>query len=374
MKYSKLTYYLLTILCFICVSCSNDGLTDDVENGNQETAESVRVQLRIDFPVSTRATTATDDGTTSDGEQYERYINDVRIFAFVKEGEWGAFNFIEEARNVIIDSNDGSVNRVVHATLTKSKYTSGQVSLVTIINSRARGINDIELDSWSGKNALYNQLMFNYDKSNQLWEFKGYKQYIPMWGETIITNINNTNIESLQLKRAIAKVGITINNGNGLAGFQINKVSLYNYNDKGYCTPVDKHENALHIPIDVTQVTDSPIVVDNLSDEEGRKSITDRIYIPEHNNVNADNSQGKSKKLYIVIETTVNGKPKTYTLNFVKKKEDGSFKDYDIFRNNSYIFNINSVKSDEPDATVDLNYEVIAWGDIEIDVPAFGEE
>lgn len=371
MKYSKLTYYLLTILCFICVSCSNDGLTDDVENGNQETAESVRVQLRIDFPVSTRATTATGDVTTSDGEQFERYINDVRIFAFV-EDKWGTFYFVEEARNVIIDSNDGNVNRVVYAVLTKSKYTSGQVSLVTIVNSRARGINDITLEDYSIPRDLYQKLIFKYDNPNQLWKFKEQKQYIPMWGETIITNINNSNIKSLQLRRAIAKVGITINSGNGISGFRINKVSLYNYNDRGYCTP--SASNKIYIPGDVTQVTDSPIVVDNLSDEEGRKSITDRIYIPEHNNLDVDNSQGKSKKLYMVIETTVNGKPKTYTLNFVKKNEDGSFKDYDIFRNNSYIFNITSVKSDKPDATVDLNYEVIKWEDIEIDVPAFGEE
>ena len=80
MKYSKLTYYLLAILCMMATSCVTDGVMDECPDSskNQQIVKDARVSLVLNFAINSSVTRAGEtDGDHTDGEIKERKIKDV---------------------------------------------------------------------------------------------------------------------------------------------------------------------------------------------------------------------------------------------------------------------------------------------------------
>lgn len=343
MKYSKLTYYLLAVLCITAMSCVTEGVMDDYPNfnGNQAIIKDAHVNFMLTFPsnVSTR-------GTTNDLDN-ERKINDVHVYTFQND------RFVEEIEYVVIDGKDGDISRNIDGKLS-GEYISGTVmEFVVIINVEKKGINNITLTKGNNKETLYKQLLFGFNKSDNWME------YISMWGVGTIQDIKEgVNQGSLTLKRAIAKVNVTVANGQGLKDFEIKEIQLHNYNTQGYCAPIN--DDGPSIP-NSSQISNDFLTSGILSGTEGNK-VEDKFYIPEHKNIGVE----ATNKVYLTIKARIKGKTEVdYTIAFSKNDAD-----YNVLRNYIYVFNITSVKMDI-DVISTLEYEVKAWNEETIDVPSF---
>lgn len=343
MKHSKLTYHLLTILCLIATSCVTNGVMDDNSDNVKAPVviEGGKVNLVLSFPTSsTRSYT----GTTTDGPERERYINDVHIYTFVND------KFVEEAQYILIEGINGSATRIVEGKLSETYISGQEVEFVVIANTESKGIKKIIMNRNDGKSTLYRQLVYTY--ANNDWS-----ENIPMWGVSTISGITTGtyNIGNLTLKRAIAKVNVTVNGGAGINNFRISKITLNNYNTQGYCAPI--HNNGPSIPTSAVP-SSNPLSSGNLEGEEGNK-FENVFYIPEHKNTGVD----ESLKAYLKIQAMVNNVYKEYTLPFIENSAA-----YDILRNHVYIFNITSVKMGTDSS---LEYEVIPWDSETVEIPPF---
>lgn len=345
MKYSILTYHLLAILCMMATSCVTDGVMDNrtINTGQTEFIEGGTVNFALNFPTaSTRAIQGQTDGLIN-----ERTIKDVQIYTFVNN------QFVEKVKYILISGTNGDVTRHVEGKLSEVYAVGSPMDFVVIVNAESKGVSPVEVNQGDSKTALYTKLVYTFNRD------KDWSKDIPMWGEGTIASIQtgDYNIGKLTLKRAIAKVNITVNDGNGLDNFKITKANLHNYNNGGYCAPFANGEPS--IPPSVTPSGD--IISTSELNESERNRIENKFYIPEHKNVEV----AENEKVYLTIEAIMNGQTKSYIIPF---KESG--KDYNVLRNYIYVFNITSVKTDVPiEAT--LKYEVKVWEEETIDIPAF---
>ena len=346
MKYSKLTYYLLAILCMIATSCVTDGVMDDCsDNGKKGSVliEGGRVNLILSLPAaSTRGVT----GEYDNGTEKERKINDVQIYTFVNG------RFVEEVQYILISGVDGEATRYVEGKLSASYVNGAAMEFVIIANAKSKGVTGITINEGSSKNDLYNQLVYTYAG-------KDWSENIPMWGTATLAHITEGtwNVGEVTLKRAIAKVNVTVNEGKGLSGFEITEIRLHNYNTEGYCAPVGN--DGPSVPATSRQLASNILTSGSRLTADNRNDFKDIFYIPEHRNTGVS----EDLKVYLTIKATVNGSPKNYTLSFVENGET-----YDVLRNYMYVFNIISVKT-EVDS--ELEYEVLSWNHETVEEPPF---
>lgn len=338
MKFSNLTYSLLTILCLMTTSCASDGLMDDSSingKGQGELIDGGDVNFAMTFP--------TIDAQENDGTQAERTINDVQIYTFVEN------EFVEKIEYVLISGKDGDATRNVIGRLVETYSSAAPIDFVVIVNAAEIGLSDIKPSKGESKTKLYQRLLFNFNKTLNL------AANIPMWGEGRIDSFQaeTVNKGSLTLERAIAKVNITVNNGNGLSKFQITDVELHNFNTQGYCAPLDKMSPSVPASSGIS----SEVLSSGQLDQAEANRIENKFYIPEHKNIGAKDNE----KIYLVINAKVDGKTKSYTVPFSRFGND-----YDVLRNNLYVFNITGIKMG-----VTLEYDVKAWEIKDIDVPSF---
>lgn len=342
MKHSTLTYYLLAIFCIIATSCVTDGVTDNSSNSkNPVLIKGGKVNLTITFPAaSTRSITG-----TSEGMEKERKINDIHIYTFVED------KFVEEVQDILMSGENGAGTRNIEGNLSAT-YTSGRkMEFVVITNAESKGITGIAMNKGGSKAELYELLTYTYAD-------KDWSENIPMWGLGTISHITEAvyYAESLTLKRAIAKVNVTVNGGAGLDKFQITKITVHNYNTKGYCAPIASEGPS--IPASSAPSSDV-LTSGSLEGSEGNY-VENLFYIPEHKNIRVSDSS----KVYLTIQAKVNNIIKDYTLPFIENGQD-----CDVLRNHVYIFNITSVKTD-PDSS-SLEYEVNEWDSEIVEVPPF---
>ena len=352
MKYSKLTYYLLAILCMMATSCVTDGVMDECPDSskNQQIVKDARVSLVLNFAIDSSVTRAGEtDGDHTDGEIKERKIKDVHIYAFQNN------QFKEEVKYVSKFGTDGEITRTIQGRLLESYDANIAVKLVVIVNGGNKKVitssNPI-INSNTTPKALYDQLVFNYN-ANDDWS-----TYIPMTGICEIQPLQegDYNTAKLELTRAVAKVNVTVNEGKGLDNFRITEIRLCNYNTSGYCASNDLSKP--YIPTNVQQST-TPISSGAITDAE-MNAYENHLYLPEHKNVGVT-----GKKAYLEIDAMVKGESKTYTLAFAQNGNP-----HDVLRNYIYVFNIRSVKMDI-DVTSTLEYEVKAWNEETVDIPSF---
>lgn len=350
MKYSKLTYYLLAILCIMATSCVSDGVMDECPNSSKskQTVKDARVSLVLNFAFNSSVTRAGEsDGDTTEGEESERKIRDVHIYAFQNN------QFKEEVKYVSIFGTDGESTRMIQGTLTETYDSNYAVKFVVVVNGENKKvITASNPSSYTTPEALYNQLVFNFN-SNDDWS-----TYIPMAGMCEIRPLaEGENVATLALTRAIAKVNVTVNEGKGLENFRITEIRLCNYNTSGYCASTDLSKP--FIPANVQQST-TPISSGEITEAE-KNAYENHFYLPEHKNVGVS----AGKEVYLEIDATVKGVAKTYTLAFA---QDGNT--HNVLRNYMYVFNIKSVSMDI-DVTPTLKYEVQLWEEKTVDIPSF---
>ena len=298
MKYSKLTYYLLAILCMMATSCVTDGVMDECPDSskNQQIVKDARVSLVLNFAINSSVTRAGEtDGDHTDGEIKERKIKDVHIYAFQNN------QFKEEVKYVSIFGTDGESARTIQGRLSESYLANKAVKFIVVVNGESKGVTAPTLiKDQSTPDNLYNQLVFDYRATNN------WSSYIPMSGECEISPLQegDYNTAKLSLTRAIAKINVTVNEGHGLDNFRITEIKLCNYNTKGYCT--SSKVNEPNIP-NVTTQSNSPISSGILSGTEGN-AYENHFYIPEHKNIGVN----KEQKVYLEINATVKGVAKKY--------------------------------------------------------------
>lgn len=339
MKYSNLTYYLLAILCIMITSCSTDGVTDDFSDSkSQILVKDVHINFVLSFPANSSTRVSEDNGLES-----ERAINNVHVYTFQNN------RFIEEIQYIVIDGKDGDIRRNIDGKLSGTYNTGTPMDFIVIVNAKNKGVYDVKMNPENSKTDLYDQLIFSYAKDTDR------STYIPMWGEGTITSVTSgeNNTGELTLKRAVAKVNVTVNGGNGITDFKITEVRLHQYNTQGYYAPLK--DDGPSVP-ESSKISTEFLTSGILSGVEGNK-VENKFYIPEHKNIGAE----KEAKVYLVIEAEARGKMKSYTIPF---SENG--KDYNVLRNHIYVFNITSVNMD-----VTLDYEVKVWETENIDVPSF---
>jgi len=338
MKYSDLTYYLLTILCAVITSCTTDGVMDDFPD-NGALVTDAHISFVINFP--TNSSTRSGE-TVDDGLEKERYIDDVHVYTFQDD------KFVEEIQYLMIDGANGDASRTIDGKLLGTYNGGKSMEFVVIANAVKVGVGSIEMTAGMTKAKLYEQLVFTYDK-NRDWS-----EYIPMWGLGTIPQIKTGeyNLGELSLKRAVAKVNVTVNGGAGLKNFEITEIHLHGYNTKGYCASTQSEGPS--IPSD-SEIASDYLTSDVLSGGQGNK-FENKFYIPEHKNVGAEDN----RRVYLTIHAKVWGTEKDYTVQFSTNEQP-----YDVLRNHLYVFNITSVDA------VTVYYEVAKWEEINVNVPSF---
>lgn len=342
MGHSTIKYYLFVLLSILITSCNN--ITDEVigecsKKGNTA-KEDIKVKLAMYFPNSASTTRS----ALSEGYKNERRVNDIALFIFERD-------HLKEKlfkNDIIYTTTEDGVQGIIYSSL-KEEYSTN-IRIVTIFNAQERGINMTNLNPVKEAD-LYKELIYMY--GDQAWNIQE-EGGIPMWGVCEMPAPQpGSNQGTVEMKRAVAKINISVKADN----FKLKTVRLHNFNNKGYCAPIDQEIPSI-IPNSISQRD----MFFDLSDTNG-KQLEDEIYIPEHIN------NGSDTDLYFEIEGYVNNNSntKTYSLLF-KKNGTGDY--YNIFRNNLYVFNIISVKA-ETEVSPTLKYEVELWEEKTVDIPSF---
>ena len=312
---------LLSLLSF--ASCSRN---DEVAVAEGEEGK-VYVTLTLSIngeEVGSRADWLPEQNTDQPGVGWENEINDLQILIYDDADEY--VGTVED----LFASNSQYVG-----TLSGTNWQSGTYKFVVLANFTASNTKLADLAA-----ITYNQNA----------------KYIPMWG--VLKSYFNfaagerTNIESIDLLRAMAKVEVSFSDDFPTDEYTIGDITLSPYNKQGYCVPagyasvettgaLDREEaGAAYSFNPLTSVSTSSLT---FTGENGKYY----IYLPEY-----DNSTKPAK-----IQVTVNGE--TSDLEF-KDYENGAPKEgtqYDIVRNHIYRYTITGVN----DGKLIIKYKAMPW-------------
>lgn len=349
MKRFRYTYYLLALVYITISSCTGDGIIKpDAEHNTQ-----ISLTMRLS---GTRA-----EGSASDAYDYakERYISDVAVYIFSKSDA-----FVEKLEKPFITGSDGDAVRTISGELKAdySPYTAG-IDIIVLTNLAQRGITPPTLSRGQSKADLYSQLAYTYAPGDN-WKFPANpKQYAPMWGTGSINTALKVGLNrggNINLYRAVARVDVVFNEGNGFNHFIFESVKLTHCNDKGSCAT--DNLTVPYIPGNSSPIAEGA----NFFRPDASKAIY-RLYIPEYkNNGQPESNICKVEIKGILITGSGSLAWKTYILEFRKEKEALQ----DILRNHLYRFNVTKI-TNEVAVTSTLDYEVEKWDFISINVPPF---
>lgn len=329
--------------------------TDDTFNNGEELANGqVGLKLALNLPGGESTTTrtgGTNAGTgTENGQEFENWIqaNDVRLLLFSNNV------FAEEVANLKITGTQGNAIRYLEGT-TNNPY-EGNAEIVVLTNLKSRNVN-AATDSFKGKSVEEVYQLLEYSYGDTAWKLDK-NQSIPMWGSlSMLLRKGKVNEGRIDLYRAIAKINILVNKGEGLENFELRSIYAYFANTKGYCAPLPSDatiESAetqfvkTSVPESNTQRSiDKPL---SYKVEEGVYAFENQIYIPESNN--KEPREGE-KPLCLVVGGIYHGEglveageESYYRIDFkddLESKDKEDLRTYDVIRNHSYVFNIRSV-------------------------------
>ena len=312
---------LLSLLSF--ASCSRN---DEVAVAEGEEGK-VYVTLTLSIngeEVGSRADWLPGQDTDEPGVGWENEIDNLQILIYDDADEY--VGTVED----LFASNSQYVG-----TLSGTNWQSGTYKFVVLANFTANNTNLTDLAS----------ITYNQDA-----------EYIPMWG--VLKSYFNfaagerTNIGSIDLLRAMAKVEVSFSDDFPTDEYTIGNVILSPYNTKGNCLP------AGYASVDATSELDreeaSPASFNPLASKSSTAPLpfTNEngkyyIYLPEY-----DNGTDAAK-----ITVIVNGE--TYELEF-KDYENGAPKEetqYDIVRNHIYRYTITGVNNGK----LVIQYRAMLW-------------
>lgn len=316
---------LLSLL--LLASCSRN---DEVAVAEGEEGK-VYVTLTLSIngeEAGSRATWDPEQVTDEEGVGWENEIDDLQILIYDENDAYAG----------TVEGLFGSNDRYI-GTLSGTDWQSGTYKFVVLANFTAANTDLAGLAS-----ITYNQ---NTD-------------YIPMFGVTkgefTFEAGENTNIGSIDLLRAMAKVEVNFSDDFPTDEYTIEDITISPYNAQGYCVPtgyasvettgeLDREEET---PASFNPLSSSPTNPLTFTEENGKHY----IYLPEY-----ENTETSAAK----IKVTVNGE--TYDLEF-KDYENGAPKEgtqYNIVRNHIYRYTITGVN----DGELKLEYRVLLWDKVE---------
>lgn len=358
-----LLYMLSVVLCTGLFSCTAyEEMTDLPSTGK---GGEVKVSFVLNIP-SSRGTTG--DLGTDDNYYWERYINetDIRAFVFIDD------KYQEEVKRLLIEGNDGNQIRTITGMIS-NQYEGQEVQLVVLTNMASRGVEPFTLTARMSKDEVYKKLVYKY--GDKAWTFSETEteSYIPMWGISrgfsIEPDVLN-NAGDIYMYRAIAKIDIKVNDGDGIDNFTIKKIELVNVPNKGYCASLNYGEVDMesgeafkNASVPVNEDDRLEYIADPLPVFEGEEKykIENKIYVPE---MTIDKPYPYFR---IRIHAAYYGKDRIYEL-FMREVQSDVRTNFDILRNHKYVFNIRTVTSTDE---IKIGYSVNSWGESDIDIPPF---
>lgn len=359
-----LLYMLSVVLCTGLFSCTAYEEMDDIPSSGK--GGEVKVSFVLNIP-SSRSTTGGSD--LDDNYYWERYINetDIRAFVFIND------KYQEEVKGLYIDPVSNEQNQIRKITgMISNQYEGRKVQLVVLTNMASRGVEPFTLTPGMSKDEVYEKLVYKY---NEAWTFSEAEteSYIPMWGISAGFEIKPDVLNDageIYMYRAIAKIDIKVNDGNGIDNFTIKKIELLNVPSVGYCASlnygevkVEKGEAFKNASVPVNEDDRLEYIADPLPVFEGdeKQKIENRIYVPEMT-INKPYPYFR-----IRIHAAYYGKDRTYEL-FMREIQTDIGTIFDVLRNHKYVFNIRTVTSTDE---IKVGYSVNSWGQSEVDIPPF---
>lgn len=365
-----LSYIILALGCFGLASCQNDDTPAQPQSDGQ-----VSVHLQISLPGGDSAgrgaeARGVDDGYDSTTEdQRGMTVDDIYVLMFnssnnvllkqasitgLSEESSSGTSYYREIEGVFNEVPGGSANVyfVVLANLLQNNLYNGTTPLTT-----KKDIDEYIEKTFLNQpaSALYEALIYNYDGTSSPWNIANRR--IPMWGATGEISIQSGQSlkESCDLHRAVAKVAVLVNKGEGFEEFSINKIEVINAVEKGYCVSLnspgtDNYYTAPSVPSNPGTQT---ITFDGSSYTFGNE-FRNQIYLPEQNNTD---------DLCMNVHYTYKGKEAVGKIRFVDSDTGVPF---DVIRNHSYVFNINKVTETEIEAK--LYYMADQWEEETINI------
>lgn len=359
-----LLYMLSVVLCTGLFSCTAyEEMTDIPSTGK---GGEVKVSFVLNIP-SSRGTTG--DLGTDDNYYWERYINetDIRAFVFIDD------KYQEEVKRLLIEGNDGNQIRTITGMIS-NQYEGQEVQLVVLTNMASRGVEPFTLTARMSKDEVYKKLVYKY--GDKAWTFSDAEteSYIPMWGISrgfsIEPDVLN-NAGDIYMYRAIAKIDIKVNDGDGIDNFTIKKIELVNVPNKGYCASLNYGEVDMesgeafkNASVPVNEDDRLEYIADPLPVFEGEEKykIENRIYVPE---------MTKYKpypyfKIRIHATAGIYEEKRVYDL-YMRGKQTDPQTSFEILRNHKYVINIITITSTDE---VKVGYRINAWGQgTTVDIP-----
>ena len=183
--------------------------------------------------------------------------------------------------------------------------------------------------------------------AQKAFDYEANPKYLPMWGVKKVAFTlaagKRQDFSDIDLLRAVAKVKVNLSNDMKTNGWSIHSMQLINYNNKGYCMPIQyaeceqtaslTHEAFEHF--NDSKQTDSITMTDDVP-----------IYLPEYKNVDMAEGNQTVIKLKLArngnVELDTSGKEKEYTLRFVEYTDEGKegTTTNDIVRDHYYTFEV----------------------------------
>lgn len=361
---------LIIVIGALITSC-----TDNTFNDGNSNSENASVRLTLCLPcgdIASTRTGGTDASTgTDDGEEYERQLtaNDLHLLIFEKD------QLKEEVTNLQLLGTEGSANRILYG-ITSKTYDEN-VDIVVLANLKGCKVS-FDSNSYIGKSKeeIYQSLKYSFDKFEK-------KNGIPMWGTLSLPQIKSSVTADINLYRAVAKIGITVNEGNGLDNFTLTSVRAYFSNTEGYCTPINvtarELENQEILSPSVPSTSEqrditSPLSFEGLSGNDFKN----QLYISEA----ANKTLGEGKKAVCLVvggkytgEGLVGAETECYyRIDFkddLESSNKNDLKAYDLVRNHLYQFDITKVSNPgtpTPEEALDnvvvgMDVKITDWAD-----------
>lgn len=374
--FSNIHILLLVLGTILIASCEDN--TFDSRGGYDG---KVGLKLALSMPGGDAVTRAGGTGATTgneSGTDFENLIDrtDIRLLIFSESGE-----FQEEVNQLRISG--GNSNYYLEG-VTAYKY-EGTIVTVVFANAKGRGVQPKAKD-FKGKTVEEVYQLFKFAYGNTAWTVDK-DNHIPMWGSTSLNVVlGQQNSGNVNMYRAIAKVGFTVNDGNGLDNFRLTSIRVYFSNKEGYCAPMPENIK------DVNLGEGAEIMNPSVPATSGQWTVTnplvyavdddvyeDKIYLPEANNKNPDS---KGEAVCIVVggiksdgEGLVdNGEESFYRIDFkddLENKDPTKLTAYDILRNHLYKFNIKSVSNPGTGTPEDALDKVVAGLEVDFKVEAY---
>lgn len=344
-KLSTYIYLLTIVIGAFITSC-----TDNTFNDGNSNSENASVRLTLCLPCGNITSTRAEgtDASTSEGEGYERQLNVKDIHLLIFENN----QLKEEVSNLQLSGTEDSAERTLYG-ITSKTYESN-VDIVVLANLKNSKVN-FNSSSYleHSKEDIYKSLEYTFEDFNA-----NIKNGIPMWGTLSLTQIKGSVTSEIDLYRAVAKIGITVNEGRGLDNFTLTSVRAYFTNTKGYCTPIDvtpselTNKEILHPSIPAASEQKdvaSPLCFEDL---KGILDFKNQLYVSEANNKVL--GEGKKAVCLVVGGKYTDGglvdadKECYYRIDFKDNLESGGNNDlkaYDLVRNHLYQFDITKVSN-----------------------------